>query len=99
MYVTAQELPGSLTLFNALNNPRMASPAALAQDQARNIWTERVANRTSFRLPVGQLDVDSWAVHKALFHPIFQVIDQDGWTWGVGPRYTADGLLFGTAIS
>jgi iron complex outermembrane receptor protein len=94
-YITAQQLPGSLTLFDAVNNPTMASPAALAGNQQRNSWTERVANRTSFQLPVGQLDIDSWATHKKLFHPIFQVIDQDGWTWGVGPRYTADALLFG----
>jgi iron complex outermembrane receptor protein len=94
-YVVMQQLPGALSLADALHNPTKANPAALAGDQARNSWTERVANRTSFRLDVGRLDIDSWAVHKALFHPIFQVLDQDGWTWGVAPRYTADGRIGG----
>src|SRR5262249_13541090 len=49
---------------------------------------ERLANRTSFNLGSGKLDVDTWGIHKSLFHPIFQVIDQDGWTYGVAPRYT-----------
>jgi hypothetical protein len=34
----------------------------------------------AFELEVGRLDIDSWAIHKNLYHPIFQVIDQDGWT-------------------
>ncbi|WP_204268612.1 hypothetical protein, partial [Enterobacter hormaechei] len=30
----------------------------------------------------------SWAIHKHLNHPIFQVLDQDGWTYGISPRFT-----------
>lgn len=89
LYIVKQKLPGSLTLSQALNTPTMATPAVLAGDQARNTTVQRIANRTSFRLDVGQLDVDSWAIHKKLFHPIFQVISQDGWTYGFGPRYSA----------
>ncbi len=87
-FVVDQQLPGALTLENALNNPRMASANALSGDQARNTRTQRIGNRTSFKLGTGTLDVDTWAMHKSLFHPIFQVIDQDGWTYGMGPRYT-----------
>ncbi|CAX23621.1 MAG: TonB-dependent receptor [Methylorubrum extorquens] len=86
-YDTDQKLPGSLSLFDALNNPRLANPAALAGNQSRKVTTERIANRTSFELEVGRLDIDSWAIHKNLYHPIFQVIDQDGWTYGVAPRW------------
>ncbi|NDE90018.1 MAG: TonB-dependent receptor [Alphaproteobacteria bacterium] len=82
-----QELPGTVTLANALNNPTKASAAALAGDQKRDSRTQRIANRTSFKIGGGQLDVDTWAIHKSLFHPIFQVIDQDGWTYGIGSRY------------
>ncbi|PWC52710.1 TonB-dependent receptor [Azospirillum sp. TSO22-1] len=89
-YVVDQKLPGALSLSDALNRPRIATPAAIAGDQSRMTWTQRVANRTTVHLDGGQLDIDSWAIHKKLFHPIFQVIDQDGWTYGVGPRYTTN---------
>ncbi|MBL6453802.1 TonB-dependent receptor [Belnapia sp. T6] len=87
-YIVRQQLPGSLTLGDALNRPQTANAAALAGNQARNIWAERFANRTSIRLDAGQVDVDSWIIHKQLYHPIFQVIDQDGLTWGIAPRWT-----------
>ncbi|RVU16190.1 TonB-dependent receptor family protein [Methylobacterium oryzihabitans] len=86
-YVTDQKLPGTLTLFNALNNPRLANPTAIGGNQSRQVETQRIANRTSFLLDVGKLDIDTWAIHKSLYHPIFQVIDQDGWTYGIAPRW------------
>jgi iron complex outermembrane recepter protein len=88
-YIVDQKLPGTLSLSDALNNPTKASASAIAGDQARNTRTERIANRTTVKLDVGQLDFDTWAIHKSLYHPIFQAIDQDGWTYGFAPRYTA----------
>ncbi|SAK75457.1 TonB-dependent receptor [Caballeronia glebae] len=88
-YIVDQQLPGTLSLSDALNNPTKASPSALAGDQARDTRTERIANKTTVKLDVGQLDFVTWAIHKSLYHPIFQVIDQDGWTYGFAPRYTA----------
>lgn len=87
-YVTHQKLPGALGLNDALNRPTMATAAVLSGDQARDVWTQRIANRTSVKMESGQLDVATWAIRKKLFHPIFQVIDQTGWTYGVAPRYT-----------
>lgn len=87
-YVVDQLLPGSLSLQDALNNPTKASASALAGDQARNTRTVRLANVTTVKLDAGQLDISSWAIHKDLYHPIFQVIDQDSWTYGIAPRYT-----------
>jgi len=87
-YIVDQLLPGALTLNQALNTPRMASASALAGDQARNTRTERLANVTSVKLDNGQIDFTTWAIHKSLYHPIFQVIDQDYWTYGFAPRYT-----------
>lgn len=94
-FLTEQKLPGTLSLYNALNNPRMANPTAIAGNQSRKVEVERIANRTSFELDVGRLDVDSWAIHKNLYHPIFQVIDQDGWTYGVSPHWAGSFDLFG----
>ena len=94
-YVVAQQLPGTLRLSQALTMPTMASPTAVRGNQSRETWTERVANRTTVTLDVGKLDIDTWFIHKKLFHPIFQVFDQDGITYGIGPRYTASFALGG----
>ena len=88
VYDTRQKLPGTLDLFNALAFPRQATTAVLTGNQSRDVRDQRVANRTSFQLDVGRLDVDSWLIHKRLYHPIFQVIDQDGITYGVSPHWT-----------
>ena len=88
IYNTDQKLPGSLGLSDALNNPTMASSTAKLGDQARNVRLQRIANRTTVRIESGKVDFDTWAMHKTLVHPIFQVIDQDGWTYGFAPKYT-----------
>lgn len=86
-YLTDQKLPGTLTLGQSLTTPTLANPAAITGNQSRKVETERIANRTSFLLDVGKLDVDTWAIHKSLYHPIFQAIDQDGWTYGISPHW------------
>ncbi|WP_375461742.1 TonB-dependent receptor family protein [uncultured Enterovirga sp.] len=86
--LTRQKLPGTLDLFDALTFPRRAAAAVISGNQKRDVSSERIANRTSFALETGQLDVDSWFIHKRLFHPIFQVVDQDGSTYGVAPRWS-----------
>ncbi|GJE56985.1 TonB-dependent receptor family protein [Methylobacterium thuringiense] len=88
IYLTDQKLPGTLSLSDALNNPRLANPSAITGNQSRKVQTERLANRTAFELDVGRLDVDSWVIHKNLYHPIFQVIDQDGLTYGISPHWS-----------
>ena len=35
----------------------------------------------------GQIAIASWVIHKDLYHPIFQVIDQDGTNYGIAPSY------------
>ncbi|WP_439573340.1 TonB-dependent receptor family protein [Phreatobacter sp.] len=87
-YYTDQKLPGALTYGQSMTNPRQANAGAVAGDQARNTYVQRFANVTSIRLDVGQIDITSWAIHKHLNHPIFQVLDQDGWTYGISPRFT-----------
>jgi iron complex outermembrane receptor protein len=95
IYNTDQKLPGSLNLTDALNNPTMAAPTAKLGDQARNVRLQRIANRTTVRVESGKVDLDTWAMHKTLVHPIFQVIDQDGWTYGFAPKYTGSLNLAG----
>lgn len=87
-YIVRQLLPGSLSPSDALERPRTAALPAVLGNQARNVWAERFANRTSAETGFGRFDVDTWITHKRLYHPIFQVLDQDGLTWGVAPRFT-----------
>lgn len=94
-YDINQNLPGTLTLNQALEAPRMASSSALSGNQGRVEHVQRLANKTSWLADDGQLDVAVWAIHKTLFHPIFQVIDQDGWTYGIAPRWTGNYSLGG----
>jgi iron complex outermembrane receptor protein len=94
-YYTDVKLPGALTYGAAMTNPRQAAASAVTGDQARNTYVQRFANVTSIKLDFGQLDITSWAIHKHLNHPIFQVLDQDGWTYGISPRFTGSFNLAG----
>jgi iron complex outermembrane receptor protein len=81
-----QDLPGALTAAQALTTPRMANPGSAANDQARDIKSLRLQNRT--RLDWGQtrLDVGLFLNAKQLDHPIFQVIDQKSTDYGAYAR-------------
>lgn len=79
-----QELPGALTLANAINNPETGN---FAGDQARDINSIRVQNQTRFDLGDGELALGVWLNSKELYHPIFQVIDYQSLDRGVWGRY------------
>ncbi|WP_260580964.1 TonB-dependent receptor domain-containing protein [Sphingopyxis sp. PET50] len=72
-----QQLPGALTMAEALTTPRIAAAASVAGDQARDIDSLRLQSRT--RLDWGELtlDVGGFVNAKSLYHPIFQVVDQE----------------------
>ncbi|MGE4221288.1 MAG: TonB-dependent receptor family protein [Alphaproteobacteria bacterium] len=82
-----QELPGSLSLYNALNNPQSANRATLINDHARDIRSLRVANKTSLALDDRlNLDLGVYGAWKKLYHPIFQVVDQKSLNLGTYAR-------------
>jgi iron complex outermembrane recepter protein len=72
-----QEIPGALTRMQALTTPRMANPGAVALDQARDIDSLRIQNRSRFDWGAATLDVGAFINAKSLYHPIFEVIDQE----------------------
>jgi iron complex outermembrane recepter protein len=72
-----QEIPGALTQVQALTNPRMANPASVNGDNARDIDSLRIQSRTRFDWGALKLDVGGFVNTKSLYHPIFQVIDQE----------------------
>lgn len=77
-----QEVPGTITLSDALNRPRTAPAINIANDYARNIRSLRLQNRTALRLGETRIEFGAFANIKSLYHPIFQVIDQDSTDWG-----------------
>lgn len=90
-----QELPGALTLANAINNPETGN---FAGDQARDINSIRVQNQTRFDLGDGQLALGVWLNSKELYHPIFQVIDYQSLDRGVWGRYEWEKDQFGFTV-
>jgi len=72
-----QDLPGTLSLDQVLTNPRQSLANIIAQDQERDIDSIRLQNRTTVDLGGGTLAFGGFYNAKKLFHPIFQVIDQN----------------------
>ena len=72
-----QRIPGTLTRSRALSDPRSAAAANLLNDYQRDIESNRVASRTTWRIAPGAvLEGGASFVHRELDHPIFQYIDQ-----------------------
>ncbi len=91
-----QELPGTLTLAQAENNPEMANPGNVALDQQRNVRSIRVANKTALNLGDGDvIEFGGYAGYKRLYHPIFRVLDYRGPLAGLFTRYRSEGTLGG----
>jgi iron complex outermembrane receptor protein len=78
-----QELPGALDLATAIERPRTGN---FAGDQARDIDSLRLQNRTRIMLGEGTLEIGGFANLKELYHPIFQVVDQSSTDWGLFTR-------------
>ena len=57
-----------------------------AGDQARDIDSIRLQNRTRFSFGGGQVDAGVFLNTKSLYHPIFQVVDQESVDRGVYAR-------------
>ena len=69
-----QELPGALTLDQAKTRPRTGN---FAGDQARDIDSMRIQNRTTVTFGDASLDLGVFLNRKSLYHPIYQVVDQE----------------------
>lgn len=79
-----QELPGALNIATVLSNPRQGN---FAGDQARDINSIRIQNQTRVEFDNADLAVGIWLNDKSLYHPIFQVIDNESVDKGVWARY------------
>jgi iron complex outermembrane receptor protein len=90
-----QDLPGSLTRAQALATPTLSPAANIALDQQRDIDSLRLQNRTTIALAAGSLAFGGFYNAKQLFHPIFQVIDQQSDDRGVFASLDLAGTLAG----
>jgi iron complex outermembrane receptor protein len=78
-----QELPGGLEYPDVIDHPGKGS---FAGDQKRDIDSLRVQNRTTINLDDVGLEFGGFVNAKRLFHPIFEVFDQDSLDEGVFAR-------------
>jgi iron complex outermembrane recepter protein len=90
-----QELPGALTRATALAAPRSGN---FVGDQARDINSIRIQNRTRFDWGNSYLDVGAFLNSKELYHPIFQVVDQVSMDRGVYARYDRTGDVWSVTL-
>jgi iron complex outermembrane receptor protein len=74
-----QKLPGALPLATALARPRTGN---FAGDQARDIDSLRLQNRTTISFGDAALALGGFVNAKQLYHPIFQVVDQQSADYG-----------------
>ena len=96
VYDTWQQLPGTLTLSDTLNNPQLSTTPFVAgygtngvgANQARYVKNERISNKTTIVTDFGRIELDSWYMHNYLYHPVFVIIEQNGGTWGFAPKLT-----------
>jgi iron complex outermembrane receptor protein len=93
-----QDLPGSLTLTQALTTPEISLPNNITQDQARDIDSIRLQNRTSVDLGDGTLRFGGYWNAKQLYHPIFQVLDHKSDDRGVFASYDWSGRVAGVPV-
>ncbi len=92
----AQEVPGSLTLSDALRTPKKSPPVNILNDYARDLTLGRVTLQSRWRLNESLVfEGGVYATAKDLYHPIYQVIDQDSRTQGAFGRFDWTGEVAG----
>lgn len=85
-----QEVPGTLTKTQALNTPTMAPAVNITNDYARDIRSLRVANKTAVSVGANSVvEFGGYVNDKTLYHPIFQVIDQESLDLGAFTRFSS----------
>lgn len=81
-----QEIPGSVTREQALNEPRRAAPANEQNNWQLNLDGARIANRTVFLVGDTTYELGGWFGKSSLRHPIYQFVDRDSTNYGAYGR-------------
>ena len=91
-----QQVPGTLGLLDALNNPQNAGAGVVANKWARDQQIARVTLQTHWRFDDSLLfEGGLYATGTALHHPIPIVIDQNVHTQGAFGRFDWNGAVAG----
>lgn len=89
-------LPGNLTKAQLRDDPSQSILSTTLGQQRRDIDLIRIANKTNIAFgDYSNLQLSAYFSHKDLFHPIFQVLDQDTNDYGFEARFSQEGELFG----
>jgi len=83
-----QEIPGSVTREQALDDPRRAAAANELNDWQRNVDGVRLANRTTFVDGDNTYEIGGWITRNHLHHPIYQYLDNLSHNYGGYARLT-----------
>jgi iron complex outermembrane receptor protein len=93
-----QEIPGSVTLIQALDNPEAANATNKAMAYQRDMASVRSTLQTRWRLNDETVfEGGMYGTWKNLDHPIFQVVDQQSRNYGAFGRFDWTGRAFGKA--
>lgn len=91
-----QEVPGTLTLAQALNSPEQAGTGIVANDWARDQSVERGTVQTRWRINDNLVfEGGLYATRTDLHHPIVIVIDQQSDNQGAFGRFDWNGEIAG----
>lgn len=91
-----QQIPGSITLSQALSNPQQANPGNVTLNYQRDMQSVRTALQTRWRLDASNVfEGGVYGSWKNLDHPIFQVIDQESRNFGAFGRMDWTGDIAG----
>lgn len=93
--LTDSELPGNLTKAELNSNPRLANPANVAGNYHRDFNLLRLANKITYAWDAQRIEFGAWYAYKALWHPIFQVLDVNSNDYGFDLRYVSEAPVAG----
>lgn len=90
-----QRMPGELSKSDALNSPKKANSDFTWKDQARNIDSYRLANKTTLRFDQTTIDFGVFKTHRHVDHPNFMYLDYTVDDEGVFGRLTDERKIAG----
>lgn len=92
----AEHLPGSLTADEFRLTPRAANPEYVFNNWGRYQNALRSALDVRHVISDNQeIEFIAFAQYRSMYHPIFQILDQDTRNFGGEIRYRANGTVFG----
>lgn len=95
-YVDSEsELPGNLTKAQLQDDPSQAFLDPKTGQQRRDVNVGRISNKTTLRFGNTRLELGAFYSDRSLFHPIFQILDQQNEDYGFETRLVQYGELFG----